>query len=483
MVALLHASSGLPTPAVESGMPGSSLSWVLPGGPAWRLGVRPGQLVMALEPGSTFEDWVLVTRSSEGLVRAPARAMIDHLRDTIPAAVLAAVLTVVLPLRILRGLHGAVALASLALVAGSFPLLASGDPVLSSVGGVVGLVAPAAWLTVFGLERRSGLAVLATALAVAGGWLTARFHAPDLFDATDALRQAGVVALGAGVAVVSLSGRDWWSRMLRLTPSLAGDLASLTAVAALGALLVFAFHVPAWAVALGTLGLVALYPRSRARIAHALDTFLLGSVKDAASIRASEDERGRLAHDLHDGPLQEIAAIIRRLELQRPDGAEASMLRDVAEHLRRVAVELRPPVLDDLGLAPAIAFVADRHGADPGAVEVTVALDDRTGVGRTDRPPSDVELAMFRIVHEAIANAARHSGATLIRVDGTVTAEGIDISIEDDGRGFSPATMRDAVLRGRLGIDSMRRRAAAIGAELEIRPRQPGTRVTVHWPR
>jgi two-component system NarL family sensor kinase len=144
-----------------------------------------------------------------------------------------------------------------------------------------------------------------------------------------------------------------------------------------------------------------------------------------------------------------------------------------------VATELRPPVLDDLGLAAALDFLAEQ--ATTAAFPVSATVDDDTGFGPDRRPPTDVELAMYRIASEAVGNAVHHSGGSTVRITASVTPDRVELSIVDDGEGLASETARDAAKRKRFGLVSMRRRAEAIDAELSIEGSSSGTRVRVVW--
>jgi two-component system sensor histidine kinase DegS len=210
-----------------------------------------------------------------------------------------------------------------------------------------------------------------------------------------------------------------------------------------------------------------------------LDRIFLGDLRERASIDAIEAERSRVARDLHDEPLQHLAGAIKRLEA-RPEHAEVTgMLRSVADQLRGVATELHPPVLDDLGLAPSIEFLAAR-GSD--GCQVTVAIAQENEYAASARPPAAVELAVFRIVQEAMTNAMKHAGCSELLIEGSVSATRIDLRITDDGSGLTGRELNRAMRDGRLGVASMRRRAEAIDAELRIDGRPgKGTTVSLAW--
>jgi len=229
------------------------------------------------------------------------------------------------------------------------------------------------------------------------------------------------------------------------------------------------------------LGAVLLVPAWRRWFAGRAERMLLSDLREQARLDAAEAERAHLARELHDVPLQQLAGIIRRLELLPEARAESDELRTVAEQLRGVATELRPPVLDDLGLAPALEFLAEAASTDE--VAVVAEVGDRTCLEAGGRPPPTVELAVFRVAQEAVTNALRHAAPTQVRLAGEVAADRVTLAIIDDGRGLDEAEARAAGRRGRLGLASMRRRAEAIEAELDIHGSEKGTRVAIRWTR
>jgi PAS domain S-box-containing protein len=180
-----------------------------------------------------------------------------------------------------------------------------------------------------------------------------------------------------------------------------------------------------------------------------------------------EDERRRLGFDLHDGVCQELIGVAimihsvrERLGLAGRPGAEVldravGYLTTVVEHLRLLARELRPMLLQDLGLADSLTSLA--AGMTSEAQHVTVRL--ATPIPRLE---DDVELAVYRIAQEALTNAVRHSDARTIAAMLTCDDGALHLEVRDDGRGFDPVTS-DA-----LGLTGMRERAAALGGRLVI---------------
>ena len=191
------------------------------------------------------------------------------------------------------------------------------------------------------------------------------------------------------------------------------------------------------------------------------------------SVAVSEAERSRLAADLHDGPLQEILLLARRLESDG-DPENAALAREIGADLRELSGDLRLPMLDDLGVGPALEWLVARARRLTG-------LDISLRYEAEGRPPPDVELATFRIAQEAITNAVRHGQPPVVvhcRTSGTA----LSLSVEDAGptrqasRGSAP---RPA---GRFGLVNKQQRAEQVGARLEFRLEDAsGTTVVVEW--
>jgi signal transduction histidine kinase len=192
---------------------------------------------------------------------------------------------------------------------------------------------------------------------------------------------------------------------------------------------------------------------------------LAGRVREA-----EEGERRRLAHELHDDFGQRLTALRMKLQLSqlRPDQGAAAvgdciaiseeLLRDV----RAFARGLRPPLLDEVGLGPALQALIDGH-VDRSAFAVTLDVPDRL-----PRLPPSTELAAYRVVQEALANVLRHSAATRLSLAARVEGRDLAVWLIDDGRGFEPGRAADATPGQHLGLVSMRERAAFAGGSLEI---------------
>jgi signal transduction histidine kinase len=201
-------------------------------------------------------------------------------------------------------------------------------------------------------------------------------------------------------------------------------------------------------------------------------------------VQAREDERRRIARELHDELGQRLTAL--KMELSSLGGessgsaragrieAMLEMVDETVATVRRIATELRPLMLDDLGLNAAIEWLADSwsrrmgvavklhlHAADP-------ALDDA------------VSIALYRMVQEALTNIARHAQATQVCIEMQQTGGELQLSVMDNGIGFDEASIyRD----GSYGLAGMRERALMLGGKLEIGSSpEGGGRVTVHLP-
>jgi NarL family two-component system sensor histidine kinase LiaS len=190
------------------------------------------------------------------------------------------------------------------------------------------------------------------------------------------------------------------------------------------------------------------------------------------------EERNRLARDLHDTVKQQVFATTMQLGaarvlLQRdphavhPHVVEAEQLAQQAgAELSLLIHELRPVALGDKGLAEALhTYSADWSRQTQIRADLHVADEQPL-------PPA-TEHALLRIAQEALANVARHSGATVVTIDLTYTADAVTLRITDNGRGFDLTTLRKGV-----GLDSMRERVAAMGGRLDVRS-EPGAGTTI----
>jgi PAS domain S-box-containing protein len=204
---------------------------------------------------------------------------------------------------------------------------------------------------------------------------------------------------------------------------------------------------------------------------------------------AREEERRRIARELHDGPLQSLVLLWRSLDHVRlaPTAEAAEVLdesrrtaEEVAVELRQFSRDLRPSVLDDLGLVAALKAEAAAMGQRTGIAVRCMATSAASHV----RLSPEVELTMLRIVQEALHNIERHASARQVTIRLTLRGAYARLAISDDGRGVADLpTTRELIASGRLGIVGMQERARLIGASCAVRPLPSGgTRVEVVAP-
>jgi signal transduction histidine kinase len=479
LLALLVTLVGSVDPGVVADGPGGVVQEVDPNGIAWRAGIRPGQHVVLLSRAEDAGGWILETTDTAGLHRVSISASEGMLRTSSPMALVASLLAVVAFGVSRTSRRRAELTATLALVLAAIPF---GLVEQGSAGTAVVLIAglgPLMWIARWHRSHRVvAFSLVGAGVAVGLAWIGLRAintpaaaAAGQIWTSTTALAVAAMLAIGIGVTPARLLHTIASSRALDGTVLAAGGIAAV-------ALLALGLPVPVVLiiVLLPLLG----YARARTGIANMVDRLLLAELRERASIRATEEERARLSRAIHDDPLQALAGVIQRLEDPQPDAAAArESLRTVAARLRGVATELHPPVLDDLGLVPAIEAAARQITP----IKIEVRVNNSTGYARSQRPPSEVEIAIYRIVHEAMLNASRHSGGQLISVNGDVSATRIALEVVDDGVGITEARIEQAMKEGHLGLASMRRRASAIDARLEQADRPPrGSKVSIRWP-
>lgn len=205
---------------------------------------------------------------------------------------------------------------------------------------------------------------------------------------------------------------------------------------------------------------------------------------------AQEDERKRVARELHDETIQALVVLARQLDdiasdrkgLSEYKKIQLDVLRErinnIMADVRRLSQDLRPPALDRLGLLPALEWLASTIGKRSGInVEVTTR-----GVSRRLSP--EIELVLFRIAQEALRNALRHAQATSGEIAIEFGEKSIRITVTDNGKGFYlPETTGDLVKQGRLGLAGMQERIQLVGGSLKISSRPGlGTTVTIEAP-
>lgn len=191
-------------------------------------------------------------------------------------------------------------------------------------------------------------------------------------------------------------------------------------------------------------------------------------------VQAEEDQRHRLARELHDEPLQLFLHLARRLESLGgisgvPQGVTDGLAEarrqalDAAVRLRGLAQDLRPPALDQLGLVAALSsLVADIEDEAGLATELQVTGD------KAARLSPEVELGVFRIAQEAVRNTLRHAGARQLRVSLRFEPGELGLTVADDGRGFRPEELEE-VAPAHFGLLGMAERARLLDGQLKVR--------------
>jgi signal transduction histidine kinase len=207
-------------------------------------------------------------------------------------------------------------------------------------------------------------------------------------------------------------------------------------------------------------------------------------------VSIQEDERRRIALDLHDGLGQSLSVIKLSIEAaarllgegQGPLALEALQrsiprIKEAAAEVRRVSTELRPTMLDDLGILPTLSWFFREFEATSGGVRI----DRKISVAERD-VPAPLHITLYRILQEAVHNVVKHSGADRVSVQLERIGNELHLRIEDNGCGFDPQAACTGHARG-LGLLSMKERASFSGGIYRLRsaPGQ-GTCISVSWP-
>lgn len=205
-------------------------------------------------------------------------------------------------------------------------------------------------------------------------------------------------------------------------------------------------------------------------------------------IAAQEEERKRLARELHDETSQQLTALAMQLEMLAPElqkpvniarlNEGRALVSRMVDDLHRVIYDLRPSMLDDLGLLPAIRWFAERRLVARG-IEVHFEFPEAP----LELSP-EVRTAVYRVVQEALTNIERHAQAETVMVACSVSQNRLVVEVEDDGVGFDPDEMRQPRETGQgLGLLGMRERLSLLGGtcDVESHPGQ-GTQVVVTLP-
>lgn len=208
------------------------------------------------------------------------------------------------------------------------------------------------------------------------------------------------------------------------------------------------------------------------------------------TITAQEDERKRIARELHDQTSQDLAALMLSLDtcalalatgspgLERHLHTAKSIAETMLANTHRLINDLRPSLLDDLGLPAAIAWYGERR-LEPMGVELEFQCDQMEA-----RLPPSLETALFRITQEALTNVVRHAGASRVHVTLRVHGDVAFLTVRDNGRGFQgPVTTWTRAEEQGLGLRGMRERVTTLGGEMRVES-EPGrgTAITVTVP-
>ena len=264
----------------------------------------------------------------------------------------------------------------------------------------------------------------------------------------------------------------------------------------LGVLDMATLHASALAATLGP----ALGDAERVRVLEALEKFFLETLSPFEMAHRGfwetnvvlrrlndvlEGQAKRIAGQLHNESSQLLASVhfaladvARNLPAERATEIQAArgLLDQIEQRLRNLAHELRPPILDDLGLVPALEFLADTVGKRWGLpVAICASLDRELS--------ATVEATLYRITQEALTNVARHAQATQAEVRLRQGSHCVACSIRDDGVGIDPAVLSPGTGARGIGLFEIQERVAALGGILHVRAIAPrGTDLTVEIP-
>src|SRR3990172_3280096 len=203
--------------------------------------------------------------------------------------------------------------------------------------------------------------------------------------------------------------------------------------------------------------------------------------------QGQEDERQRLARELHDETFQSLIALRQRIQLAQMKVKKGKMQEALAEletlssnsieELRRLTRALRPITLEDFGLVAAIKMLAEESSQEE--LEVKFSLQ-----GKEARLNPSVEMSLFRVVQEALSNVTRHAEATLARIELGFQPGSVSVQVSDNGKGFTPPrTPAEFAQAGHYGLLGMYERIELIGGKLSIQSQPGGTTLVVVVPK
>jgi len=203
------------------------------------------------------------------------------------------------------------------------------------------------------------------------------------------------------------------------------------------------------------------------------------------TLMAQEEERKRIARELHDDVAQSILLLSRQVDnlisggahkIQKNSISELEHIEDIANEtyksLQRYARDLRPSILDQMGLVAALNWLAEELNKDMG-------IKTRVKANKLPPLPPETELAMFRIAQETLNNVRKHARASQVNISVKLDSNNIKMTITDNGKGFSTSRLTgDLAREGKLGVLGMEERARLIGGDLKIKS-EPGKGTTV----
>jgi PAS domain S-box-containing protein len=206
-------------------------------------------------------------------------------------------------------------------------------------------------------------------------------------------------------------------------------------------------------------------------------------------ITAQEEERRKVSYEVHDGLAQTAAGahqLLQAFSRRHPPDSEQGrkdldrvleLVQQTVGEARYVIADLRPTALDDLGLAAAVRLQVEKISAEGNEVDYEEALG-------SDRLPTEVETALFRVTQEALTNVRKHAPAARVMISLRRSPGGVELQVRDWGPGFDPEKATDGGGPGeRLGLSSMRERVALLGGNLEVRSKPgEGTEVVAEIP-
>ena len=201
--------------------------------------------------------------------------------------------------------------------------------------------------------------------------------------------------------------------------------------------------------------------------------------------RAQEEERKRIARELHDETAQSLVAISHQLEVLASNNKHLSaddmellnnlreQVKNALQGVRRFSQDLRLPILDDLGLLPALEWLTNNSEKEYGI------KTELRAIGTQRRLSSEAEILLFRIIQEAVNNAGRHGKASWVEVTIKFDEDKIVATVRDNGKGFElPRTLGELARTGKLGLAGMEERARLLGGSLAVQS-EPGKGTTV----